>query len=318
MNGSREPADRGAARARGVSFVIVTHDSWDFLEGLLPTIPPSVEGLPFEAIVVDSGSTKPPPAGLMDRIGELGCLIPSTNRGFGAANNVGARAASFDSLFFLNPDTVLMPGCAARLFEAIETERGGIIVGPSILLPGGGEQASAFPLPSLAGDAVRVAFPARLFRLLGAKPREGRRRKACGYLSGAAFMMSAAAFERIGGFDERFFLYHEETDLFARARGHGIQALFCPEARVVHWGGGSTGGSDFSIRHSYRSFLLYRELHYGAASLAFARALILAEMRLKIAALSAVSLVRPAWSRRRRLYKRLSLEIKTHGSPLGR
>jgi hypothetical protein len=41
-------------------------------------------------------------------------------------------------------------------------------------------------------------------------------------------------------------------------------------------------------------------------------------MRLKIAALSAVSLVRPAWSRRRRLYKRLSLEIKTHGSPLGR
>lgn len=303
-----------AARPRGVSFVIVTHNSWGFLDALLPTLSPGAGSVPWEAIVVDSGSSDPPPQALLEKVRAAGKFIAAENRGFGAANNLGARAASFEALFFLNPDTVLRPDCASRLLDALEGDSDRI-VGPSILLPGGGEQASAFRLPTLAGDALRLARPGRLIGFLGARPHEGRRQKECGYLSGAAFMMRAEDFERLGGFDERFFLYHEETDLFARARGLGLQALFYPEAVVVHWGGASTGGSDFSIRHSYRSYLLYRAIHYGRAGLSAARAMAIAEMAGKIAALSPLGLVRSPWARRRRLYKQLVAETWAQGIP---
>jgi GT2 family glycosyltransferase len=87
---------------------------------------------------------------------------------------------------------------------------------------------------------------------------------------GAALLVRRSDFEAAGGFDERFFLYAEETDLMARWRAGGRRVLFVPEAAVTHEGGASGGDALFGRLHG--SLAEYVGKHHGRAAAAFARA----------------------------------------------
>ena len=116
---------------------------------------------------------------------------------------------------------------------------------------------------------------------------------------GAALLVRRAAFESVGGFDEGFFLYAEETDLMARWRDAGWRVLYVPAAEVMHEGGRSGGDRLFGQLHD--SLARYVAKHHGAAAGVFARAVLGAGAAVRYAA--ALATPGEAGRRRRERYR---------------
>jgi N-acetylglucosaminyl-diphospho-decaprenol L-rhamnosyltransferase len=201
-----------------------------------------------EVLVVDNASGD----GIRARLESEGLsarvLEEPANRGYGAGCNRGARESSRALLLFLNSDTEMRPGAVAELVAALDADASAAAVGPRLVNPDGSLQ------PSIQGRPT----PWRIFcessglaSLAGGRgPLRGHWKTAQDYdrgqavesLTGAALLLRRSAFEEVGGFDEDYFLYAEEADLFTRLRGAGHRILFTPRAQVMHIGGASTGG----------------------------------------------------------------------------
>lgn len=187
------------------------------VESLLRQNPP-----PDEIIVVDNSTDARHEAALSG----LGLVYYAARRnlGYAGAVNVGARLATGEFLFLLNPDAKASPDCLALLLEALDSEPGAAIAGAQILLPDGRVNAGDNPIHMTglcwSGNylGVREHGPAR--RTLA--------------VSGAAILVRKQDFDRLGGFSSATFMYFDDTELCWRARIAGHSVLFCPEATVEH------------------------------------------------------------------------------------
>jgi GT2 family glycosyltransferase len=176
-------------------------------------------------------------------------IASGRNGGFGFGNNVAVaralRGPDPPAVFFLlNPDASVVPGCFRVLldFMAAHPEVG--IAGPLVSHPDGTPQTSAFRFPSVLGEFERGLRFGAASRLLGryrVAPPPPSRTTSADWVSGAALAIRRDVIEAVGPFDEGFFLYFEEIDLCRRARLAGFDVRFCPEARVRHAEGTSTG-----------------------------------------------------------------------------
>jgi len=196
-------------------------------------------------------------------------LQSGQNGGFGAGNNVGIRAGMPDGsapeyVYILNPDAIPAPDAIRALVDHLETHPATGFAGSFIHGPDGAAHRTAFRFPSLAGEFEAQARFGPISRLLRhwivARPLP----QATGrvdWLAGASLMMRTAVLDRIGLFDERFFLYFEETELCHRAARAGWPTDYVLESRVSHIGGASTGSKKWqripgywldSRRHYFR------------------------------------------------------------------
>ncbi|HTO74797.1 MAG TPA: glycosyltransferase family 2 protein [Thermoanaerobaculia bacterium] len=219
-------------------------------------------------------------------------LCPGRNLGYGAACNLAAKGAAADFLLFLNNDVELLPGALPAL-EAVLGSPGAAAAVPRLL------DSAGRPVPSIFRPPAprRVLFEALFLpRLLPGIPffhghhtvlTAHDRLRDVETASGAAILVRRGAFERIGGFDEDFFFYAEESDLFARLRQAGGRVVFEPAARAVHHGGLASAAVPQAEldRRLHAGLCLYARKHHGArGERATARALRLgARLRLWIA-----------------------------------
>lgn len=145
------------------------------------------------------------------------------NRGFARAANQGAALAASDVLLFLNPDVRLEPGCVRELAAALERRPG--VAGPVTLLEATGELH--------AGETLNhLGFP-RTLRADETGPL---------WIQGCALATTRSTFERLGGFDERYFMFIEDMDYCWRVLLTGADVTVPAGARAVHAGGGSAPG----------------------------------------------------------------------------
>jgi GT2 family glycosyltransferase len=191
------------------------------------------------------------------------------------------HGGEYSALLVLNPDAQLEPGSLCEMFVALDDPAVGIVV--PMLLDAQGQR-----LPSLRREPT-------LMRAIGDGLLGGRIRRRPGWLSemvwheqsyshrqpvdwatGAALLVSAACDRAVGGWDERFFLYSEETDYFARARAAGFRVDYLPSARVRHRGGGS-GRSDALLALQAVNRIRYMEKHHRRPRL-YRLAVVLHEM----------------------------------------
>lgn len=197
------------------------------------------------------------------------------NLGYGGGINRGAREGG-DAPWLLaaNPDLVFDAGAIDELISvALETPSAGMI-GPLIRTPTGEIYRSARRLPSLRtgiGHAL-LARPwpdnpwTRRYRDDGSLTPERRR---AGWLSGSCILFPRPVFDRVGGFDESYFMYFEDVDLGARVARAGFDVLYAPSAEIVHIGGDSTRGvSRLMIQAHHRSAYRYLSRRYSAWYLA--------------------------------------------------
>lgn len=276
--------------------------SWNCREHLARCLSSISESAPeMSVIVVDNASTDGTPETVRDSFPGVKLIEAGSNLGFAAANNIGASAAGTRLLFFLNPDTVVLPGAVDALAAALDSsrERSVALAGPRLEFPDGRDQPSAFGrYPGLvehalvfnpiALAAVRRLRPGWDRSLLVPQPRVS---TVVAHVNGAAMLTTAEAFRRVGGFDERFFVYFEETDLCRSYEEAGYRIAYVPEATVVHYMGGSSGEDEIgqsSPIHLESMYLFYRK-HYGRARAAAAYCLAVMSLVINVFVLRALA-----------------------------
>ncbi|MBU1378869.1 MAG: glycosyltransferase family 2 protein [Alphaproteobacteria bacterium] len=231
---------------RSVSVVMVVFMTGEALEKSLACV--LADPLVDELVVVDNGSTPAEAARLRaldGRDDRVRLLAGHGNVGFAKGANLGAAKAKGDLLVFLNPDAFLQDGCVAALAREIGDRPAPCIVGGRVLNSDGTEQRGA-----RRGEITPMSAVLSMSGL--AKGRSLSRYEvhwegdalpdhavATPTISGACFCMRREDFDRVGGFDEGYFLHVEDVDLCWRVRQAGGEVLFHPRAEVVHIGGTS-------------------------------------------------------------------------------
>lgn len=181
-----------------------------------------------------------------------------TNAGFGTAANRGFATIRSDSVVFLNSDAQLSTTAKNRMLAELYRSGGGAIIGPRLVSPGGSIQPSAGLLPRPYDLALRAVGLHTVGRWMAEVPVLGRHVRRMrlvreygsapsanatiqtDMVSGACFAIGREAFEALGGFDERFFMYFEDADLCRRAAAAGLPIRYVPDAVVTHIGGASS------------------------------------------------------------------------------
>ena len=220
------------------SIVIVLADSGPFTRECVDHALASE--VPVEIIVVDNGSTDGIPEAL-DRAyaddDRVRLVYNRANLGFGPAVNRGAAQARGDRLLVLNPDCLVEPDTIARMAAHIDVHTG--IVG-AVVCDSAGH-------PDAASRRRDPLFRRSLNTLLGRKGDDGiditgpmpDGAEDVEIVSGAILLMPRAVFDRLGGFDETFFLHCEDMDLCRRTRDAGYRVVLAGDVRVLHGKGGS-------------------------------------------------------------------------------
>ena len=187
-------------------------------------------------IVVDNGSNDGT-AELVERRDDAVLLASGGNVGFGRGCNVGAEAAAGEWLLFVNPDVRLL---ALALPEHREGDRFGVGAG-QVDDGRAGLESGLRAEPTLVEDWQREVIGRFLPRQVGALVPT--RRHPPGWAYGALTLVRADEFRALGGFDERFFLYHEDRDLGARYRQEGMPIRDLPDVTGRHLKGRSVDGA---------------------------------------------------------------------------
>jgi GT2 family glycosyltransferase len=224
--------------------IIVTYNSAADIAGLLESLPAAAAGLTLRTVVVDNGSTDAT-ARLVRAFPGVCYVETGANLGYAGGINAGREhAGECAALLVLNPDAVLEAGALREMAMALDDPRVGMVA-PMLLDADGRIYPSLRRAPTLAraiGDALLGSRIGRRPGWLSVMVRAESRycqRHAVDWATGAALLVSAACDRVVGRWDERFFLYSEETDYAARARDAGFRVEYVPTARVRHRGGGS-------------------------------------------------------------------------------
>ena len=171
------------------------------------------------------------------------------NGGFGAGMNIGFGTPLSDGTlpdyyYLLNSDAFPEPGAVQVLRDFLSANSGAGMVGSYIRGVDGEPHCTAFRFPSIAGEfegSVRTGFVSRLLKASIVPMGIPKQETQVDWTAGASLMIRRKMIEEIGGFDERFFLYYEETDLCHRAAQAGWRTHYLPASEVAHIGSASTG-----------------------------------------------------------------------------
>ena len=242
-----------------LSIIVVSYNTRDLLLQCLESVLESLEqvqaggrlsmdaraiGRGYEVIVVDNASTDGSAQAVRRFFPEVRLIENEFNRGFGAANNQAIAVSQGRRLLFLNPDVRAQGNAITELLRFLDRYPRTGMATSRLKYPDGSFQDSAFRFPSLwmvfldlfplhptlARSSLNGRYPPSAYR----RPFE------IDHPLGACMMVRREMIERIGGFDEAYFMYCEEVDWCMRAR-HDRWRIFCvPEAEMVHHGGGST------------------------------------------------------------------------------
>jgi len=229
-----------------ITVVVVNYNGGDFLKNCIASLACQTF-TDFETILVDNASTD----GSLGRLGDLPprttILRETVNHGFAGGNNLAARMSRSPWLALLNPDAEADPNWLESLMRAVRERPSHRVVASlqvalddASILDGVGDCYLAY------GYAWRGGFG----RSIKDTPASGE----CFAPCGAAALYPREVFVESGGFDERYFCYHEDVDIGFRLRLLGERCQFDPRARIRHAGSGITGrASDFAVFHGARN-----------------------------------------------------------------
>ena len=229
-----------------LTVVTVTYSSGSHLDRFLSSLTVATD-LPLRVVIADNGSVDGAPEEAVERYPGTELLRTGGNLGYGTAVNRAVATVAPDQEYVLvgNPDVVWGPGSIDALLEAARRWPGAGTLGPLIRDPDGAVYPSARHLPSLVRGGMHavVGFAwkanpwTKSYRQEHTEPSE----RPVGWLSGSCLLLRRKAFDAIGGFDERYFMYMEDVDLGDRLGRAGWLNVYVPGSEILHDKGHSTG-----------------------------------------------------------------------------
>ena len=216
---------------------------------------------PCHIIVVDNGSGDGSADTIACHCPEVELLRLSANIGFGAACNLAIRRALADTacdfVLLLNNDATIDRRALACLLLAAQTCPDGGIFGPKIYEHNGA--STIWYAGARRRRGVLAAAGTGRGEIDGG---QFERQREVDYVFGAAMLVRRTVFERVGLFDERFFLYMEDLDLCLRAQAAGFKLVFVPQAHVHHIGSASTSSNrELRTYHQVKSTIAFLRKH---------------------------------------------------------
>jgi GT2 family glycosyltransferase len=281
--------------AAALDVMIVSFRCEGLLRDCLRSLREHPASRPMAVHVVDNASGDGTAAMVRDEFEDVALTVATANLGFSAANNLGIRAGGAPLVLVLNPDTMVTAGALDRLCETLEAHPEVGICGPRLERPDGGFD-----------HAARRSFPTPL-SALGHFSGLGRRRESgtlAAYrapevvsgpvdaVNGACMLIRRAALEKVGLFDEGYWMYMEDLDLCYRFADAGWTTWYEPAALVVHVKAGTSGpvrSPRLNYAFHYGMYRFYRQ-HYAADRNLLANAAIYSGIAVKLT----ISLVRNA------------------------
>lgn len=267
--------------------VIVTYQAVDVVSDTLAAAREAHEAGILDCIVVDNASTDGS-AELVERDHPWVRVIRSPeNVGYGRGCNLGLGDVQTKYVLFMNPDAVLAPADLCALIEFMEDQPQAGMVAPAIVLSDGTTQGSPPLLTPWAVVAKATGLVPSLWRRRTIEP--GAPPTRVQWLCGAVLLANRERIQRLNGFDPRFFLYFEETDLCKRMADCGMELWSLGQAKAYHREAFSTRSSgsplygDCIARHFFESRFYYLIKHHGylrAAAAEIGELLVLAALDL--------------------------------------
>ncbi len=279
-----------------VSAIVVSYNTREMTLDCLRALRADLTGTPSEMLVVDNASADGSAEAVKREFPEVRVIQSGRNAGFGAANNLAMAQARGELFLLVNSDAFLRSGCTKALMDCLERHPDAAVAGPRIVRPDGSLQISCYRFPSPLRALLENLFVASLFPnhpVLGDYRRWAHDcEREVDWVIGACMLVRRKAFEEVGGFDERFFMYAEETDWQKRMRAVGWTVWFTPAGEAVHVGGGSGQKSRAAVEAFHRSKEDFFRKHYGAPGVWTNRLTSVAGALCRVPAYTALGLIR--------------------------
>lgn len=287
-----------------ITIIIVSWNSRRDLERCLPSLVAGSRQHAFELILVDNASSDDSVAYTRSIIPEAHIIASTANTGFAHANNQAMTIAHGRYVCLLNPDTIVHDGALDDLMAFMDGRSDVWVTGPALLNGDGTPQRTGVRFPSLWNITVEAFFLDRIFpgtRLFGAHRelyKTGPDPRAVDFVQGSCIVTRKNVIGKVGGLDEGYFMYFEETDWCKRVAAEGGAVWVVPGARVTHFGGGTLGHYDERrLLHYHASLFRYFRKHHGVAARVGVRAVIMVRSWIRVIVWSIVAILRPALRR---------------------
>lgn len=249
-----------------LSIAVISYNTRDLLLACLQSVQDRTTDVDYELIVVDNASRDGSAEAVRARFPQVTVIANAENDGFAKACNQAAAVSSGRYLLLLNSDTVMQKHTLRTMVTCLDQH---LDIGAVSCLQRdehGQLLRSCFPFPSLR-DHVRYAeaLPAIVKRLVGTiSPADFRQSQDVDWANGACLMVRKALFARLGGLDERFFMYFEDVDLCRRVQQLGYRIRYVAEGEVVHLIGRSSRTNRHGLNKQWElSRIRYVEKHFA-------------------------------------------------------
>ena len=261
-----------------ISVIIVSFNTCNLLRDCLNTLIKESGNINYETIVIDNASKDNSAEMVATEFPEIKLICNNENLGFAAANNIGFAQAQGEYIVLLNSDAFLQPYALERALAYMQANPKIGIGGARLINQDGSWQPSSRMFPNLLNHFLVISgladkYPeSKLFGRMDRTWANSELAASIDWVPGAFSIMPRKILEKIGYFDEQFFLYCEEVDLCKRFKAAGYEVYYWPDVFVVHLGGESsksltnlkmsTSGKQIHL-WQMRSTLLYYRKHHG-------------------------------------------------------
>ncbi|MHC1738750.1 MAG: glycosyltransferase family 2 protein [Ignavibacteriaceae bacterium] len=221
----------------------------------------------YEIILADNGSKNFDKAEFQTLFPGIVILDLKENAGFGKANNMASKIAVGDILFFLNNDTVTEREFLSKVEDKFRKNREIGIIGPRLVNRDLTYQLSHGKLPTFIREftdkIIYYFFEKKWKSAVKYFTSRYEKEQVTEWVTGAALFIKKELFVKVGGFDEKIFMYFEDKELCKKTRALKWKILYLPEVSLVHLRGGSSKGdhSSFTDQEYRKSQVYYYEKH---------------------------------------------------------
>jgi GT2 family glycosyltransferase len=258
-----------------LSIIIINYNVKEFLQNLLHSIEKASGNISKEIIIVDNASDDGSVELIRNKFPSAKLITNTKNFGFGKANNQALKIAEGDYILLINPDTIVSEDTIEKMinFFKINPEAG--LAGCKILNPDGTLQLAcrrSFPGPWTSFCKVTGLsnlFPkSRLFARYNLTYLDENKTYEVDAISGSFMMMKKEVYDKVGGFDEDFFMYGEDLDLCYRIQQNGYRVFYVHTTQIIHYKGESTKRSRLDeTKVFYDAMHMFVKKHFSSSIL---------------------------------------------------
>ena len=253
-----------------ISIIIVNYNVYNDVLKCIESIKEFTKNFSYELFVVDNNSFERDIDGINSIYPEVSYIRLEENRGFGAANNIAIKKAKGEFILLMNPDIIIKDDAILFLYEYLKNNEKAGVVGPVLYKPGVGFERYYPFFPTLYSRFMQenwlfqsAPITKHRFTTFWDKNIKIGLPYKVEWVMAAALMFRKRIFDDIGGFDEAFFLYEEETEWQYRMSLVGWERYIIPRSRMIHNHHSSTSklGRVFKEFHEFRSRIIFWAKH---------------------------------------------------------